>query len=228
MMNRFSVSGDELRSFYKENVSLGQVFSDIEQDLRANNQVVCRYIINGLEIKECDEARFASVKLNEVVSLEYLAENSRDLVGLVLKGWIDSLPELMKKTENLTQRMRVQGLSGLLKPIHDLVQNCEFLIESIMTIKISMGDQFLGTTSVDWSKTEDSSKQAVNEAVRALENKDFVLLADVLEYDLNNVLQMWLEHLRDLEKALHGECTGSHCDSEQIGSHSVGRKRVAN
>lgn len=227
-MERFKVSGEDLRNFYNENVSLGRVFSDIENDLRSTNQVVCRYIVNGLEINECDEARFSSVNLNEIETLEYLTENSRDLISLVLKGWIDSLPELMKKTENLTKRMRVQGLSGLLKPIHDLVQNCEFLIDSIMTIKLTMGDQFLGTSLVDWSKAENLSKQAVTEAVRAMENKDFVLLADILEYDLNNVLQMWLEHLQVLEKALHGECTGSHFHSEQVGSHSVGRKRIAN
>lgn len=227
-MDRFKVSGADLRNFYNENVSLGRVFSDIEHDLRSTNQVVCRYIINGLEINECDEARFSAVKLDEVETLEYLTENSRDLISLVLKGWIESLPELMKKTENLTQRMRVQGISGLLKPIHDLVQNCEFLIDSIMTIKVTMGDQFLGSTPIDWSKAEKLSKETVTEAVRAMENKDFVLLADILEYDLNNVLQMWLEHLRVLEKALHGECTGSHFHSEQVGSHSVGRKRIAN
>lgn len=227
-MDRFKVTSEELRNFYNENVPLSQVFGDIEQDLRATNQVVCRYIINGLEINECDEARFSTVKLDEIETLEYLTENSRDLIALVLKGWIDSLPELMKKTENLTQRMRVQGLSGLLKPIHDLVQNCEFLIDSIVTIKATMGDQFLGACPIDWGKAESSSKQAVSQAVHALENKDFVLLADVLEYDLNNVLQIWLEHLRVLEKALHGECSGSHFHSEQVGSHSVGGKRVAN
>ncbi|MGZ3769182.1 MAG: hypothetical protein ACXVCP_11485 [Bdellovibrio sp.] len=227
-MDRFKVSGEELRGFYKENVTLAQVFKDIEQDLRSNNQVVCRYIVNGLEINECDELRFSSVSLEEIETLEYLTENSRDLIGLVLKGWIDSLPELMKNTESLTKRLRSQGFSGLLKPIHDLVQNCEYLIESIKTIKFSMGDQMLGTTAIDWSKAEESSKATVGEAIRAMENKDFVLLADVLEYDLNNVLQMWLDNLLVLEKALHGECTGSNLCSEQTGSHSLGRKRVAN
>ncbi|KYG69447.1 hypothetical protein AZI87_09710 [Bdellovibrio bacteriovorus] len=227
-MERFKVSGQELRDFYKENIVLGKVFTDIENDLRSTNQVVCRYIVNGLEINETEEARFATVPLEQIDTLEYLTENSRDLTSIVLKGWIDALPELIQSTENLAKRMRVQGLSGLLKPIHDLVQNCEFLIDSTMTVKEMMGDQFLVSSPVDWFKAEQASKNTVLQALRALENKDFVLLADVLEYDLNNVLQMWLDHLRVLEKSLNGEYTGSHIHSEQTGSHPVDRKRLAN
>lgn len=227
-MERFKVSGEDLRNFYAENISLGKVFTDIENDLRATNQVVCRYIVNGLEVSEAQETRFATVKLDEVETLEYLTENGRDITALVLKGWIEALPELIEKTEQLAKRMRVQGFSGLLKSIHDLVQNCEFLIESTINLKATMGDQFFGASPVDWYKTEEESKKTVRQALNALENKDFVLLADVLEYDLNNVLQMWLDHLQVLEKSLHGEYAGSHIHSEQTGSHSLGRKRLAN
>ncbi|MGE9744813.1 hypothetical protein [Bdellovibrio bacteriovorus] len=227
-MERFKVSGDDLRNFYNENIPLARVFSDIESDLRHTNQVVCRYIVNGLEVAEADEARFSTVTLEQIETLEYLTENSRDLTGIVLRGWIEAMPELIQQTENLAKRMRVQGLSGLLKSIHDLVHNCEFLIDSAMTIKETMGDQFFGATPLDWGKTEAESKRTVLEALRALENKDFVLLADVLEYDLNNVLQMWLDHLKVLEKSLNGEYTGNQFDSEQARSHSMGRKRIAN
>lgn len=227
-MERFKVTGQELRDFYRENIMLGRVFSDIEQDLRSTNQVVCRYIVNGLEVAEADEARFATVPLEQIETLEYLTENSRDITALVLKGWIEALPELIQKTEHLAQRMRAQGLSGLLKSIHDLVQNCEYLIDSAMTVKATMGDQFQFSGPYDWVKAEEESKKTVLEALRALENKDFVLLADVLEYDLNNVLQMWREHLQVLEKSLHGEYTGPYFDTEQAGSNSLGRKRIAN
>lgn len=227
-MERFKVSGAELRGFYNEKTALEQVFMDIEVDLAATNQVVCRYIINGLEIAEQDEARFSEVTLDQVDTLEYLTENSRDLTGIVLRGWIEALPELIQKTENLSQRMRTFGLSGLLKPIHDLVQNCEFLIDSVVTLKSMMGDQFLSGTPSDWSKTEEASKKTVLEALRALENKDFVLLADVLEYDLSNVLQMWTQHLIALERSLNGEPAGPVVHSEQNRSDSVGRKRIAN
>ncbi|WP_413586347.1 hypothetical protein [Bdellovibrio sp. HCB274] len=226
-MERFKVTGQELRNFYQTETVLSRVFDDIENELRETNQVVCRFIVNGMEIKETDEARFGTVSLNDVETLEYMTENSNDLVLDVLQAWIAALPELQQKTESLSKRMRTQGFSGLMKPIHDLVQNCEFLIDSVMSLKILMGDRYLVSSPVDWVKAEQNSKTTVVEALRALENKDFVLLADVLEYDLNNVLQMWNEHLQHLEKALNGDTSGTY-KSEQNRSDSMGRKRIAN
>lgn len=227
-MERFKVDGSDLRNFYNNTTPLAQVFRDIEQDLRAGNQVVCRYIVNGMEIAEADEARFSTVTLDQVDTLEYLAENSKDLIGLVMRGWIEALPEMVRKTESVSQRIRVQGFSGMYKSIHDLVQNCEFLIDSILSLRELMGDQQLGGSSIDWFKSEQASQKTVKEALHALENKDFVLLADVLEYDLNNVLQMWLENLKSLERALNGEHSGSHFNPRHTGPDSVGRKRISN
>lgn len=228
-MERYKVTGEQLRNFYQTETCLSRVFEDIENDLRDTNAVVCRFIVNGLEVKETDEKRFGSVSLSEVETLEYMTENSDDLVLDVLRAWIDSLPELMEKTEQLSKRMRSQGFSGLLKPIHDLVSNCEYLIDSVMSLKILMGDRYLVASPVDWVKAEQQSKTTVTEALGALENKDFVLLADVLEYDLNNVLQMWKEHLQYLEKALNGDSSnGSTEQSEQNRSNPMGWKRIAN
>ncbi|QDK44141.1 hypothetical protein DOM22_02715 [Bdellovibrio sp. ZAP7] len=227
-MERYKVSGEDLRNFYQGDTNLSKVFADIENDLRDTNAVVCRFIVNGMEIKESDEARFGSVSLKDVETLEYMTENSNDLVLDVLRAWIDSLPELMGKTENLSKRMRAQGLSGLLKPIHDLVSNCEYLIDSVMSLKVLVGDRYLVASPVNWAIAEEQSKKTVTEALGAMENKDFVLLADVLEYDLNNVLQMWKEHLQYLEKALNGDINGSNFKSEQDRSNPVGWKRIAN
>ena len=227
-MERFKVTGDELRNFYNNDIDLAKVFTDIENDLRSSNQVVCRYIVNGLEVSESDEARFGTVTLDQIETLEYLTENSEDLVVSVLRGWIEALPELMQRTESLSKRMRVQGFSGLLKSIHDLVQNCEFLIDSVISLKELMGDRYFVSYPLGWSQAEEQSKETVLQALRALENKDFVLLADILEYDLNNVLQMWKEHLQVLEKSLDGEYAGPSVQSKQTGSNSVGRRRIAN
>lgn len=228
-MERFSVSGDDLRNFYNSNIPLAKVFADIENDLRASNQVVCQYILNGLEIQEHEEEKFSKVPLNEVVTLEYLAENSHDITKIVVKGWLDALPELIQKTEQLAQRVRNQGFQGALRDIHELVKNCQFLVESVLAIKETMGDQFFAAGLVHgWRKAELESKRTVLNTLKAFENKDFVQLAEVLEYDLNNVLQMWFDHLKMLEKSIDGEYAGPEFDSGSDGADSMGRRRIAN
>jgi hypothetical protein len=227
-MERYKVSGEDLRNFYDGNIALERVFSDIEKDLQSTDQVVCRYILNGLEIAEYEEARFSTVTLDQVDTLEYMTENTDDLTKMVLKGWIEAMPELMQATENLARQMRAQGLKGLLRSIHELVQNCEYLIDSTISIKAMMGDKMLSSHPLNWTKTEEHSKKTVSEALRALEKKDFIHLADVLEYDLNHMLEMWTQHLKFLEKALDGEQPGSNLEPEQTRSHPMGWKRIAN
>jgi hypothetical protein len=251
-MERFKVTGSELREFYKANVDLARVFYDIESDLRATNSVVCRYVVNGLEISEDDEVRFGSVSLEQIETLEYQTEDNNVIVKSVLRGWIEALPELMEQTENLCKRVRVQGFQGHLKAISDLVENCEFLIDSVISLKVLLGDRYLIGCHTIWLNVEAESKKAVLQALHALENKNFVLLADVLEYDLNNVLQMWLDKLQNLESLVLGKATnGEHAGSNvrnlsghgsqqggdgasfssfasQIRPNSMGRKRFAN
>lgn len=230
-MERYKVSGEDLRNFYNgSTTTLDQVFKDIEGDLRAENQVVCRFIVNGMELDEAQEERFKEVPLSDIETLEYMAENSKDLIGLVMKGWIEALPELIKSTEDLSQRIRAQGFSGLMKSIHDLVHNCEFLVDSVLSLKGMVGQQRMNDAQADWSLSEMASKKTLEEALKALENKDFVLLADVLEYDLNNALQMWLDNLKSLERSLHGGNVEENSESvtQSSGSHPVGRSRVAN
>lgn len=214
-MDRFKVTGEELRHFYKENVELARVFNDIENDLRATNQVVCRYVVNGLEISEADEVRFQSVSLEQIETLEYLTDHRENLITSVLSGWIKVLPEMMQQTEDLSQKIRAQGIKGHLRSVSDLVENFQFLIDSVMSVRNLAGDQFLVNCPVDWSKSELQSKKTILETFETLKRKEFVLLADVLEYDLNNLLQMWMENLQRIEntilgKATNGENTGSY------------------
>lgn len=228
-MERFSVSGQDLRNFYNEDISLAQVFKDIENDLRTMNQVVCQYFLNGMAIQEDEEEKFSKVQLHEVETLEYLAENSQDLTKYVVKGWIEALPELIQKTEHLAGRVRAQGFGGALKDIHELIKNCQFLVDSVLAIKETMGDQFFAARLVhSWSKTEMESRRTLLETLKAFENKDFVQLAEVLEYDLNNVLQMWFDHLKVLEKSIDGEYSGPEFNAGANSADSMGRKRLAN
>lgn len=225
-MERYKVTGSELREFYKTETQLGRVFMDIERELKENNQVVCQFIVNGMELKENDEPRFSAISLNEIETLEYLSEGSEVLVESVLNSWIDALPELIMRTEELAGRIRVGGLVGSLKDINDLVENCEYLVGSMASIKQMMGD-VLADGKAGWEEAEKVSYQAVKQALHALEAKDFVQLADILEYDLNHTLQTWLESLVQLGEVFDIVDGGNPSASAKIRSNLGCRRRSA-
>lgn len=227
-MERYKVSGEELRGFYKDETFLGRVFRDIEQDLRSTDRVVCQFIVNGLELEESDEGRFSAVSLTEVETLEYLTENKNILVSQVLHAWIQAIPELIAKTENMAQHMREDGPNGFLKAISNLIENCEYLVGSMVSLKAMLGDSLAGF-NLPWDKAEAQSHSAVHQALVALEKKDFVQLADILEYDLNQALQTWHESLVPLGDIFeNGIATDRPAISAQkVGSHPGGRGRLS-
>lgn len=222
-MDRYKVSGEELRDFYKTETHLGRVFRDIEHDLRSMDQVVCQFIVNGLELEESDEGKFSEVSLAEVETLEYLTENKNALVSQVLHAWIAALPELMTKTEKLAQHMREDGPTGFLKAISNLVENCEYLVGSMVSMKSMLGDSIAGF-NLTWGKAESLSHSAVHQALVAIEKKDFVQLADILEYDLNQALQTWYESLAPLGEIFEN---GTADSAQKVGSNSSGRGRLS-
>lgn len=228
-MDRYKVSGEDLRDFYSPETCLSQVFGDIEMDLQAQGRVVCRYILNGMDLSEADESKFAEIELKDVKTLEYLAEKKSSLVGQVLEAWSQAIPEMMISSEKLCQRMRFQGPKGIFKDLHDLLENVEFLISSLSALKTMAGEEMCHSVP-KWQETELNSKKTVQESLQAVEKKDFVLLADILEYDLNNVLQAWSECLNVLSIRIQGAKASNATTNtlqHEDGSDIVVRGRVA-
>lgn len=185
-MDRYKISGEELRTHYSAATTLGMVFLDIERELRTENRVVCRYIVNGLGIEEKEEARFSNLPLAQIETLEYLSETEDGLLQDVLSGWMDALPELIQASENLATRILAGQKDGLIKAVHDLAENCQYLLDSVNSIR-----QLEGDVEDEWNVDSTTSrlKGSISEAVRHLEKRDFVLLAQVIEYDFTDGLE---------------------------------------
>jgi hypothetical protein len=222
-VDRYKVSGSELCQHYSDATTLSQVFSDIERELQENKQVVCQFIVNGMALREEDEAKFSRLQLKDVTTLEYLTEKTQTLVESVLNGWIEALPELIEKAEKLSARIRQQGIYSHLRDIRDLVDNCQFLISSIISLKGILGDTVMaGVTR--WEEAENWTQKTLKEAIESIEKKDFAQLADVVDYDLNHGLQLWLGILKNVQTIY----TGKSPEGPKAGPDTVDRKRLSN
>lgn len=208
-MDRFKITGDKLVNFYDTETKLMQVFRDIEMDLKATNQVVCQYIINGKEISEIDENNYHEMNLADVQTLEYLSENINELLIDVLEGWLDAFPELIGHTEKISAQIRFNGVQKSFKNIQVLLENYEYLISSIISIKSLVGNSAAAGLAMLF-EAEEKTKTTLTEAITAIEKKDFVCLADIVEYELITSLQIWEKLLSDLLIVLKGEKSVEH------------------
>lgn len=200
-MDKFSITGDELRQHYGKEARLKQVFRDIELDLQASHQVVCRFVVNGIELNEHEEIKYAQAGLQEVATLEFWVEQPYNLVVGVTEGWLGAMPELIENTEQLVAYMRNPTALQNIKPFYDLVENCEFLVGSLISL-CEMGGNHFDEYHGAWQETSEKLKALLIEGYNFVEKKDYVGLADVLEYELIPCFELWQSTLKQVESKL--------------------------
>lgn len=173
--------------------TLGELLSLIEQKLTNQGQVVCRFHVNGLSLDEKDENKFSNMDLAEVENITVESEMPSQLLFGLLQNWIDELPMVITKADELSSAIKFEGVEGHLKDFVDLIDTAQFLIDSLISLQGVI--EYSEFNSPQWLENEMLTAKAVGEALRAFESKDFVLLAEILEYDLGHALQTWQDLL---------------------------------
>ena len=179
--------------------SLGDVFRQAEAQIQELGEIVCRFSVNGLSLTEEDETKFSNFMLGEVDLLEIESESPDKLLSEVIENWVTSLPALIKKSDQLSQTLRQEGIENHVGQFVEIVDSCQFLVESLISLR-TLCQSYPFVDSGKWKENETLSAKAIQQALVCFETKDFVLLADVLEYDLAHGLQSWLEALSELRE----------------------------
>jgi hypothetical protein len=139
-MERFSVKGLDLATFYSPETKLARVFRDIESDLEAEKKVVCQYIINGYSVSEEEESYFSTLMIKDVEIFEYLAEDRWQLVEGVIEVWRGAIPEMIQRWSGFAEsEFKTEG-NGFLDQVLTLIQSME-------SIEQNLGDMWLSATS---------------------------------------------------------------------------------
>jgi hypothetical protein len=198
-MNQMNFAHDELTARFGEEATLGQVFGQIEKDLKTVNEVVCRFTVNGLALDEDGEKRVAQSTLKEVQTLEVQSDRPAAILDNVLNSWTQQIPFLIKLNDDLASEIRFKGVEGQLKTLVDLIDESQLLVDSIISIDTVFSHLPL-VRSESWRQAQKHMAHGIGEALQAFQKKDFNWLADILEYDMGHSLQTWMELLESLKQ----------------------------
>lgn len=190
---------------FGDGATLENFITHLEADLEKDGMVLCRVSIDGLPLGESDEARLSSIQLAGVSQIDIDIENSQDICGRVLQGWLETIPWLQDESGKLAEKFRFEGAEGQLKGFAELIDSCSFLVQSLVSLR-----QQLGILEVEeqWCLAEKNLREMVNEVLLAFEKRDFVLLADLLEYDFCTTLTGWHQLMTKVNSSI-GEVTGN-------------------
>lgn len=189
---------------FQSTFSVGQKLKDIvaqlEKMAEAQNKVVCRIRINGLLLSESDESRLASTDYKDIEELEVELESLNSLVISSIRSLTDFANALKKNSVESAERYREGHAQELNHHFAGIVGQVQCLAEALVALKPNLIRtlNFNEVLAARWVAAEEHMMKTVKELILAFEGQDFVLVSDVLEYELHNSIANWLVILNEL------------------------------
>lgn len=197
-------NAENIQTEFPELSNLSELFGALEQKTLTSGQVICQFRVNGMNFTENDEKKAQEMAIRDIEFLEILVDTPMNLLASVIQNWLEDLPRLVERADQLSAGIREKGLEANYTPFVRLIDDCQFLTDSLLSIRtFPIASDIVGRP--DWEDGEKAMAKAVGESLQAFEKKDSNWLADVIEYDLANCLQIWHELLG----GLHGRVSGT-------------------
>ncbi len=198
-MSHILLNRQQMNERFPDTTTLAVAIKYFESEFQKVSEVVCLIKINGMALTEADEIKYAEVKLSELDSLEISSRTPEDILGEIVSNWLVEIPKMIETNDKLAQELRFKGPEGHLKSLISLIDNCQLLVDSMISIQ-SLFQSFAAVQSKSWKESQQMAAAAISEGLTAFQAKDYNLMADVLEYDLGHSLQIWLELLQNISK----------------------------
>jgi hypothetical protein len=182
-MNSHNLSLTEIRVKYPDAQNLGDVLDFIQRDLGELKEVVCGFTVNGMAFDEGDETRLKACTIAEIQNISIRSSTVQSLIGESLKTGMDYVKHLQLSIESLAQDFRsgdkkrafedLKVFSEGLHTIFDLMRYVHRLGRMGRVEATQIGAKFI---------------QMMNALLPAVEKRDFIFVADLLEYEVSTIL----------------------------------------
>ncbi|MCM2281823.1 MAG: hypothetical protein NDI61_08245 [Bdellovibrionaceae bacterium] len=186
----------EIQKQFSDCQDLREIISRLERDFSTRGEVICEIRVNGLILHENDETRFAQSPVREISSLAIASERPEDLIRDAIVSALDYVPRVRVACESVAELFRGSDIHAAQKRFTEVLDGCQWLVDTIVSLRGAA--QGIGRPirlHERWSAAESQFSAVVTQILAAHQNQDHVLTADLVEYELNNVLEVWSQVL---------------------------------
>jgi hypothetical protein len=135
--------------------------------------------------------------LNEIDQIAIKTDAPGHLVQEALKSVRRYLPDLHLDAASVGSDLRLRGLGQVQDRLDQLMEGCIWVFETIKHLRGAAHGMALELPQADrWLLAEKLMNQALRELVDAMQARDLVMVADLIEHDLTGALQAWIELLQ--------------------------------
>ncbi len=178
--------------------TVGEVIRRLESMIAAKGEVICEIRVNGQLIDEAEEARLADdpLKTNPrtaIHSLSIRTDRPESLIGQALRSALSFVPLLARASIGTSQRFREGDVQLGSEQLSEALEGCQWFVETIHHARGAASGIGAGVHQIErWHEAEKMLFQVVGELTATFDRKDYVLAADLLEYELTAALEMWI------------------------------------
>lgn len=183
-------TSSEIKSAFPSANNLGDVLGFVSEEITKNGEVLCEVRVNDVLLSEDEEQKYSCTPISEITSLDIKASTPQSLLEGSLQGCRDYLERLAGAFEKTADLFRGEHLHKA----HDFYGQCidgaDWFVQLVTHYKV-VYQSLRGPVSIDWLQAEVQLMEVLNEVLGAYEKKDYILLADLLEYEVTTVINTW-------------------------------------
>lgn len=173
--------------------SLKDAIGFLEEHYEGKGAVICEIKVDGKLLKEDEEERSADNDLGSITSIEVFFNAPEKVAEESLSKLRSYCPELTSMSEEAGFLYRNGHLADAQDLVEELIPECQEVIELFTLLMHCCTNDNWDHVVQTWRSSIDTFSQTVEEMLQAMESKDYVLLADLFEYEMPKVFSIWSE-----------------------------------
>ena len=174
--------------------NLEQVFSKVVEDGHLQDRIVTDVMINDEPFTEIYPHQSEDIEMSDVTSVEIVTMSAGDMaveVTLELYKVVNIMSEGGKRVASL---FRQADDAEALDTYQDLLEVVRNFLRTIGVLR----DEYSLGNNAEYTKSAEELNELFTEMSSVLENEDWILLADLLEYEFLPAVEKWKKVIKNL------------------------------
>jgi hypothetical protein len=184
----------EIQDQFSHCPTLKEIIGAVEKAAESLGRVVCSISINGSRLTEREEGVLAHTLREDIDVIEVAIEAPSQLVADTLVSLRVGMLQIRDRGIEISEEFRKGVFSSAQRGFCTVMEQTQYTMDALRALKprlrVSSSDG-----AQTWQAAEQQSQAMIAELMQAYSDKDYVLVADVLEYELYNSMEAWIKAL---------------------------------
>lgn len=185
-------TSEQIATEFTDCETVGQLIARLEGIVSQRGEVICEIRVNGQLLSETDEAKFAAEPCSQISSLVIRTDQPETLIRQAVHSAVSFIPLLSKASIDTATWLREGEITKAGEQLDETMEGYQWFVETIHHARGAASGLGLPVANVErWHEAEKLLHKAIADLTKTFDRKDYVVAADILEYDMTTALDMW-------------------------------------